>query len=62
MVLDKIAKAAKAVAAAATAAGGVLVAATQNGSGLSAGEVVTLVLAVLGALGVTYVVPNKPQE
>lgn len=51
-------KAAKALVAAAAAAAGTLAVATQDGS-LSPGDVVTVVLAVLGALGVTYAVPNK---
>lgn len=48
----------KAVVAAAAAAAGTLAAATADGS-LSTGDIVTVVLAVLGALGVTYAVPNK---
>lgn len=56
--LGKIAKAIVAGAAAGTAA---LSLATQDGS-LDTGEVVTIVLAVLGALGVTYAVPNRPEE
>jgi hypothetical protein len=54
-----ISSVAKAIVAAAAAAAGTLAVATQDGS-LSTGDVVTVVLSVLGALGVTYVVPNKP--
>lgn len=49
---------AKAVVAAMAAAAGTLAVATADGS-LSTGDVVTVVLSVLGALGVTYAVPNK---
>lgn len=48
---------AKALAAAVAAGAATLVAVMQDG-GLDAGNVVTVVLAVLGALGVTYAVPN----
>lgn len=54
----KLSSMAKAVVAAAAAAAGTLAVATADGS-LSTGDIVTLVLAVLGALGVTYAVPNK---
>ncbi|WP_406527404.1 hypothetical protein [Streptomyces sp. I8-5] len=50
--------AAKAFVAAAAAAAGTLAVATADGS-LSTGDLVTIVLSVLGALGVTYAVPNK---
>jgi hypothetical protein len=49
---------AKAVVAAMAAAAGTLALATADGS-LSTGDIITVVLSVLGALGVTYVVPNK---
>lgn len=54
----KISSFAKAIVAAAAAATGTLVAVTGDGS-VSTGDIVTVVLSVLGALGVTYVVPNK---
>jgi hypothetical protein len=57
-MLYSLSKVAKAVVAAAAAAAGTLAVATADGS-LSTGDVVTVVLSVLGALGVTYVVPNK---
>lgn len=57
-MLYSLGKVAKAVVAAAAAAAGTLAVATADGS-LSTGDVVTVVLSVLGALGVTYVVPNK---
>jgi hypothetical protein len=57
-MLVKLSSMAKALVAAAAAATGTLLTATADGS-LSTGDVVTVVLAVLGALGVTYVVPNK---
>lgn len=50
---------AKALVAALAAAAGTLAVATADGS-VSTGDVVTVVLSVLGALGVTYAVPNKP--
>lgn len=49
---------AKAIVAAAAAAAGTLALATADGA-LSTGDIVTVVLSVLGALGVTYTVPNK---
>lgn len=51
---------AKALVAAAAAAAGTLVAVTTDNS-VSVGDVITVVLSVLGALGLTYAVPNKPQ-
>ncbi len=57
-MLYSLGKVAKALVAAAAAATGTLAVATADGS-LSTGDVVTVVLSVLGALGVTYVVPNK---
>lgn len=49
---------AKAIVAAVAAGGATLGAAVADGA-LSTGDVVTVVLSVLGALGVVYVVPNK---
>ncbi len=49
---------AKAIASAAAAGAATLVAVTQDGA-LDTGDVVTVVLSVLGALGVTYAVPNQ---
>jgi hypothetical protein len=57
-MLYKLSAMAKAIVAAAAAAAGTLAVATADGS-LSTGDVVTVVLSVLGALGVTYAVPNK---
>ncbi|MGW0682854.1 hypothetical protein ACWD2L_05765 [Streptomyces sp. NPDC002754] len=54
----KLSGMAKAIVAALAAAAGTLAAVTADGS-VSTGDVVTVVLSVLGALGVTYVVPNK---
>ncbi|WP_181160423.1 hypothetical protein [Streptomyces solincola] len=54
----KVGYMAKAVVAAFAAAAGTLVAVTQDGM-VDTGDVVTVVLSVLGALGVTYAVPNK---
>jgi hypothetical protein len=56
--LAKVATYAKAVAAGLSAGGTALGVAVADG-GLSTGDVVSVVLAVLGALGVVYVVPNK---
>lgn len=52
---------AKAFVAAAAAAAGTLAVATADGS-LSTGDIITVVLSVLGALGITYAVPNKSAE
>ncbi|MFD8117107.1 hypothetical protein [Streptomyces microflavus] len=49
---------AKAIVAAVVAGVGALSVAVQDGA-LGTGDGVTIVLAVLGALGVTYVVPNS---
>lgn len=57
-MLVKLNSMAKAIAAAAAAATATLVQATADGS-MNTGDVVTVVLAVLGAMGVTYVIPNK---
>lgn len=49
---------AKAVVAALAAGSSALAVAVQDGT-LATGDMVTIALAVLGALGVTYMVPNK---
>ncbi|MET9479892.1 hypothetical protein [Streptomyces sp. NPDC006638] len=49
---------AKAVAAALAAGAAAVATAVQDGS-FTTGEGVTVALAVLGALGITYAVPNK---
>ncbi|QUI32425.1 hypothetical protein H9W91_17325 [Streptomyces alfalfae] len=51
---------AKSLVAGVAAGSAAAVAATQDGA-LVTGEVVTIVLAVLGSWGITYAVPNKPQ-
>ncbi|WP_225838655.1 hypothetical protein [Streptomyces sp. NK08204] len=48
----------KAVVAGAAAGAAALATAMQDGT-VTAGEGVTVVLAVLGALGITWVVPNR---
>jgi uncharacterized protein YjdB len=53
----KVGSFAKALVAAVAAGAATLAAVTQDG-GLDTGNVVTVVLSVLGALGVTYAVPN----
>ncbi|MFJ2438469.1 hypothetical protein ACIOWM_35200 [Streptomyces anulatus] len=55
----KISNAAKAVVAALAAGAATVATAVQDGT-FTAGEGVTAVLAVLGALGITYAVPNRP--
>jgi hypothetical protein len=60
-MLIKLSAMAKAVVSAAAAGTATLAVATSDGS-LSTGDVVTIVLAVLGALGVTYAVPNAKEE
>lgn len=45
---------------AAVAAGAATLGAAMSDGALDTGDVVTVVLSVLGALGVTYVVPNRP--
>lgn len=52
-------KVAKAIVAALAAAAGTLALATADGN-VTTGDAVTVILSVLGALGVTYAVPNKP--
>lgn len=60
-MLYSLGKVAKAVVGAAAAGTATLAVATADGS-LSTGDVVTIVLAVLGSLGVVYAVPNRPEE
>jgi len=55
----RISNAAKAVVAALSAGAAAAVTAVQD-QAVTSGEVVTIVLAVLGALGITYAVPNRP--
>ncbi|MEV6450908.1 hypothetical protein AB0M75_06335 [Streptomyces anulatus] len=55
----KISSAAKAFVAALAAGAGVAATAVQDGT-FTTGEAVTTVLTVLGALGITYAVPNRP--
>ncbi|MFI5973495.1 hypothetical protein [Streptomyces sp. NPDC051452] len=50
----------KAVVAAVVAGGGTAAAAVQDGH-ITAAETVTIVLSVLGGLGFTWAVPNRPQ-
>jgi len=57
----KVSAAAKAIVAAVVAGAGALSVAMADGA-LSTGDGVTIALAVLGALGITYAVPNKPAE
>ncbi|MGW6739735.1 hypothetical protein ACWGDX_03130 [Streptomyces sp. NPDC055025] len=54
----RVSSVAKAVAAAFAAGSAAVATAVQDGV-LTTGEGVTVALAVLGALGITYVVPNK---
>lgn len=56
----RISNAAKAVTAALSAGAAAAVTAVQD-QVITSGETVTIVLAVLGALGITYAVPNRPQ-
>ncbi len=55
----RISNAAKAIAAAVAAGASVAATAVQDGV-FTTGEGVTTVLAILGALGITYAVPNRP--
>ncbi|AZM54176.1 hypothetical protein DMA15_17685 [Streptomyces sp. WAC 01529] len=55
----RISSIAKSIVAGVAAGSAAAVAATQDGT-LATGEIVTIVLAVLGAWGITYAVPNKP--
>lgn len=57
-MLFNLGKVAKAIVAAVAAGGSALAVAAQDGS-LSSGDLVTMAIAVLGALGVTYAVPNR---
>lgn len=52
---------AKALVSAVAAGAATLVAVTQDGA-LDTGNIVTVVLSVLGALGVTYAVPNQTKD
>ncbi|MET7412530.1 hypothetical protein [Streptomyces rubiginosohelvolus] len=56
----RVSSAAKAFVAGIAAGAGVAATAVQDGI-FTTGETVTTVLAILGALGVTYVVPNRQQ-
>ncbi|MFF9898510.1 hypothetical protein [Streptomyces longispororuber] len=55
----RISSFAKSLVAGVSAGSAAAVAAVQDGT-LATGEVVTIVLAVLGAWGITYAVPNRP--
>lgn len=55
----RISTAAKSITAAVAAGSAVVATAVQDGM-FTTGEGVTVALAVLGALGITYAVPNKP--
>ncbi|MVO87941.1 hypothetical protein GPA10_25075 [Streptomyces sp. p1417] len=55
----RISSFAKSLVAGVAAGSAAAVTAAQDGT-LATGEVVTIVLAVLGAWGITYAVPNKP--
>ncbi|WP_405413949.1 hypothetical protein [Streptomyces rubiginosohelvolus] len=57
----KISSFAKAVVAGLAAGATAAATAVQDGV-FTTGETVTTVLAVLGALGITYAVPNRPAE
>ncbi|QYA94003.1 hypothetical protein KZO11_09920 [Streptomyces anulatus] len=57
----KISSAAKAFVAALAAGAATAVTAVQD-QVVTSGETVTIVLAVLGALGITYAVPNRPRS
>ncbi|MGW0537799.1 hypothetical protein [Streptomyces sp. NPDC003032] len=57
----RISSFAKSLVAGVAAGSAAAVAATQDGA-LVTGEIVTIVLAVLGAWGITYAVPNKPSS
>jgi hypothetical protein len=52
----------KAVVAAAAAGTGALATAMNGDMVITPSEWVSVLLAVLGALGITYVVPNRPPE
>lgn len=57
----QISSAAKAVVAGVAAGATAAATAVQDGT-FTTGEVVTTVLAVLGALGITYAVPNREPD
>lgn len=52
---------AKAIVSAVVAGVGAFAIATDDGN-MSTSDIVTTALAILGALGVTYAVPNAPKE
>ncbi|MFJ9113032.1 hypothetical protein [Streptomyces sp. NPDC102283] len=55
----RISRAAKAIVGGLSAGAAAAVTAVQD-QVVTSGETVTIVLAVLGALGITYAVPNRP--
>ncbi|MFI5685919.1 hypothetical protein [Streptomyces sp. NPDC051636] len=55
----KISKVAKAIASGLAAGATAVVTAVQDGQ-ITTSEAVTIVLAILGAYGITWAVPNKP--
>ncbi|MEV7867495.1 hypothetical protein AB0P17_15640 [Streptomyces sp. NPDC088124] len=57
----RISSAAKALVASLAAGATAAATAVQDGM-FTTGEAVTTVLAVLGALGITYAVPNRPAD
>lgn len=57
----RISNAAKAIVGGLSAGAAAAVTAVQD-QVVTSGETVTIVLAVLGALGITYAVPNRPSE
>ncbi|WP_406225309.1 hypothetical protein [Streptomyces anulatus] len=57
----RVSSAAKALVAALAAGAGVAATAVQD-SVFTTGETVTTVLAILGALGITYAVPNRQPD
>ncbi|MFD7746696.1 hypothetical protein ACFV2V_13930 [Streptomyces sp. NPDC059698] len=59
--MTRISTAAKSLVAALSAGAAAAVTAVQD-QVVTSGETVTIVLAVLGALGITYAVPNRPAE
>ncbi|MET9702330.1 hypothetical protein [Streptomyces griseus] len=57
----RISNAAKAIVGGLSAGAAAAVTAVQD-QAVTSGETVTIVLAVLGALGITYAVPNRPRS
>ncbi|MFJ2209317.1 hypothetical protein [Streptomyces microflavus] len=57
----RISSAAKAIVAGLAAGATAAATAVQDGT-FTSGETVTTVLAILGALGITYAVPNRPSD